>query len=520
MKTILTLVVHKFVEPRTYSAYNGSYMLSLKNWLQLIILPLLTTWSVDRLTKNWALGIIIPVDWGPVLMVLTRNRGMMLGTSQGSPEILRFAAIAGFGAFSLFAFYVVQYFFPIRSARFRVGLSIFMGGVLGNVTDRIMYGYVIDFVQITTGPFRTGVFNIADALQWVGVALVLFELFTKGSILWPPEERRGRLWIKPEFQWRYCVNFLSVSLAGILIFGALAYTYLRIVLQSSGAHDWVQQKNLLYMFLVLHALIAGTFIISVAIVARKLSHRIAGPVQAFENFLFSLAAGRQQRLTLRNQDEFAHLEGVAVQFQAQIMEKLGIPPEPLQAGQSAPIFQATTIQAGDFDLNAYRGRKVWLCIYRYATCPLCADHLSEVIRRYDSLLQSNVYPVAVFDSAASSFFKPETGETCELLQSAPVPMIPDPEGRIYRLFRSRIRLWAVFHPKVILAFLRAKRKGFLQGSIDGPLGRIPVHVLISEDGGIHAVHYGKTIADHIPWQEVEKFAQLKTAVNLPKILAP
>ena len=52
----------------------------------------------------------------------------------------------------------------------RAGLAVAIGGALGNLVDRIIYGEVLDFV-IT--PLRSGVFNMADVMIYVGMGLVL-----------------------------------------------------------------------------------------------------------------------------------------------------------------------------------------------------------------------------------------------------------------------------------------------------------------------------------------------------------
>src|SRR5688572_14786165 len=44
----------------------------------------------------------------------------------------------------------------------RVGVVIFLAGGVSNLVDRIAFGSVIDFVNIGVGPFRTGIFNVAD----------------------------------------------------------------------------------------------------------------------------------------------------------------------------------------------------------------------------------------------------------------------------------------------------------------------------------------------------------------------
>jgi signal peptidase II len=58
------------------------------------------------------------------------------------------------------------------------GLAFIVGGGLGNLYDRILYGSVTDMVHIDLGGvFRTGIFNAADVSVMVGTGLILLDHF-------------------------------------------------------------------------------------------------------------------------------------------------------------------------------------------------------------------------------------------------------------------------------------------------------------------------------------------------------
>jgi signal peptidase II len=67
------------------------------------------------------------------------------------------------------------------------GLSLVLGGALGNLIDRVRFREVVDFVDIGIGKFRWPVFNVADSCVTVGVILLILGslLFSgkKGSVL-------------------------------------------------------------------------------------------------------------------------------------------------------------------------------------------------------------------------------------------------------------------------------------------------------------------------------------------------
>jgi signal peptidase II len=61
-----------------------------------------------------------------------------------------------------------------------VALALVLGGAIGNLIDRVAYGYVIDFLDVYYQDWHWPAFNIADSAICVGVALMLLESFGVG----------------------------------------------------------------------------------------------------------------------------------------------------------------------------------------------------------------------------------------------------------------------------------------------------------------------------------------------------
>jgi signal peptidase II len=61
-----------------------------------------------------------------------------------------------------------------------VALALILGGAIGNLIDRLAYGYVIDFLDVYYGTWHWPAFNIADSAITLGVALMLAESFGLG----------------------------------------------------------------------------------------------------------------------------------------------------------------------------------------------------------------------------------------------------------------------------------------------------------------------------------------------------
>jgi signal peptidase II len=60
-----------------------------------------------------------------------------------------------------------------------VALSLVIGGAFGNLYDRVLHGYVVDFVQWHAGGYYWPAFNIADSAICVGAALLIWDSFRK-----------------------------------------------------------------------------------------------------------------------------------------------------------------------------------------------------------------------------------------------------------------------------------------------------------------------------------------------------
>lgn len=65
-----------------------------------------------------------------------------------------------------------------RSQRWEaIAWSLVLGGALGNLIDRILYGYVIDFLDVFIGDWHWPAFNVADSAITVGVVMLLLDSF-------------------------------------------------------------------------------------------------------------------------------------------------------------------------------------------------------------------------------------------------------------------------------------------------------------------------------------------------------
>lgn len=58
------------------------------------------------------------------------------------------------------------------------GLALILGGAIGNLIDRSLYGYVIDFIDVYYRNWHWPAFNIADSAIFLGACLLILDMFT------------------------------------------------------------------------------------------------------------------------------------------------------------------------------------------------------------------------------------------------------------------------------------------------------------------------------------------------------
>lgn len=105
----------------------------------------------------------------------TENKGVALGMFQAAHDGQRWILV---GVTSLIAAVVSFWILREKNRTDVMGLGLVLGGALGNIVDRVRFGYVVDFIDFHIGGFRPFlVFNLADAAITIGVLVLLARAF-------------------------------------------------------------------------------------------------------------------------------------------------------------------------------------------------------------------------------------------------------------------------------------------------------------------------------------------------------
>jgi signal peptidase II len=153
----------------------------MKNFRRGILICLLLAASAgcDRVTKHYAVTTLAGMPEQSFLGDTVRldyheNPGGFLSAGAGWHPQTRTAVFQVLNGLFLVSALIIA----IRHEWSRLeaaGLLLFVAGGLSNLVDRIAMGSVIDFLNIGIGPFRTGIFNVADVAIMIGVALLVTE---------------------------------------------------------------------------------------------------------------------------------------------------------------------------------------------------------------------------------------------------------------------------------------------------------------------------------------------------------
>jgi len=144
-------------------------------WLgaAVIVLDQITKALVRDAVPLYESRVIVP---GFLNLVHVRNEGMAFGLLNTADFEYKWLVTSALAALALFGIvYYARHLRPDERAA-RMGLSLILGGALGNLIDRLWAGYVVDFVDVYSGTWHFWAFNVADAAINIGAALVFLDL--------------------------------------------------------------------------------------------------------------------------------------------------------------------------------------------------------------------------------------------------------------------------------------------------------------------------------------------------------
>jgi signal peptidase II len=133
----------------------------------------LSIFTLDQFTKYLIKSHVSPFEIIRILpffnIVYVENIGSAFGMfkSLGNVFFIAVAALA-----MVFVTILI-----IKDKDNRLSFSLILGGAAGNLTDRIIRGYVIDFLDVYVGRYHWPAFNVADSALTIGILLLMVKTF-------------------------------------------------------------------------------------------------------------------------------------------------------------------------------------------------------------------------------------------------------------------------------------------------------------------------------------------------------
>jgi len=144
-------------------------------WLTAVII------AADQITKAMVHNVVSMYESKTLIpgfldLAHVRNEGVAFGLFNSADLQHKWVlttglALAALAGISYYARHIRQ-----EERLARIGLSMILGGALGNLIDRVRNGYVLDFVDVYVNNWHFWAFNVADACITFGAIFVFFDL--------------------------------------------------------------------------------------------------------------------------------------------------------------------------------------------------------------------------------------------------------------------------------------------------------------------------------------------------------
>lgn len=160
----------KFATVKESTLYRGAY---LAVSLAVLFLDQWTKGIVTRTMEVHQSKTVIPNVFD---LTYVRNSGAAFGLfasvdSAMKAVVLNSVAVVVFLIVSAYALRSSH-----KSVRLQVGLALILGGAVGNLLDRVRFGYVVDFLDFSVSGHHWPAFNVADSAICIGVAVLFLDM--------------------------------------------------------------------------------------------------------------------------------------------------------------------------------------------------------------------------------------------------------------------------------------------------------------------------------------------------------
>ena len=144
----------------------------------IVVLDQATKIVVDR---SMALHSSLPIIDGIFNLTYIRNTGAAFGIFAGNHEAFRVPFLIAVSVAAIGFIGILLRRLSSESTGLITALSFILGGAVGNLIDRVIYGEVIDFLDVYWRNYHWPAFNVADSFITIGVLITVYCLIKAGN---------------------------------------------------------------------------------------------------------------------------------------------------------------------------------------------------------------------------------------------------------------------------------------------------------------------------------------------------
>src|SRR3954465_73018 len=135
----------------------------------------LDRWTKSLIQNRFSLNESVSVIDGLFNITYVRNTGVAFGIFSSISSPAKSVLLSLFTAVAAVVVIIYSVRSPVRNRLLQIALGFILGGALGNLYDRIRFGYVIDFLEFYYRNYHWPSFNVADSAISMGVVLLGIE---------------------------------------------------------------------------------------------------------------------------------------------------------------------------------------------------------------------------------------------------------------------------------------------------------------------------------------------------------
>lgn len=145
-------------------------------FLLMLAVLVLDRWTKALILSKFDLNDAITVIDGFFDITYVQNTGVAFSLFSSIDSPVKSVLLSLFTAGAAVMVIVYSLRSPSQDRLLQAGLGLILGGALGNLYDRLTYGYVVDFLDFYVGSYRWPTFNVADSAISTGVFLLAVEI--------------------------------------------------------------------------------------------------------------------------------------------------------------------------------------------------------------------------------------------------------------------------------------------------------------------------------------------------------